>query len=607
MKYLSVALASALLFPAISMAQTPYQLDEIIFSAGLTALEANRTGVSVEVVTEEELQRAGDVQLSEFLATLPGISVTQNGPMGAAATLRIRGLNGNYIPVLINGIDMTDPSLPQAFFDFGTLTTGGLARIEVLYGSQGPIYGAQAIAGVISITTLAPPDEIGTEITINAEAGSYETYLGSLGIATRFDRGTLAFTAARTVTEGFSAADANLGNTEEDGFRDTTVTVTGTYDLTETVTLGASLIWQDTFVEFDAFGGAGGDSADYSTGTRRAARIFATFDGVYVDHEIAFSVSETVRANPTSTFATGYTGERQTLSYTGTVDLAGDSTLVIGAEHTRERYAAELTFGTDPRGEADISSIFGEYTVALGDTMDLAVALRHDAHSTFGGATTGRVALAWRPGPDTVLRTSLATGFRAPSLNELYGPFGANQDLDPETSRSFEVSLEQDFARGEIGASLFYTEIDDLIIYTTAYNQVPGTSVSQGLELTGALDLTDALSLFGNYTYTDARDRSGARLLRVPYHDLSLGLRGEIHQWSGSLSVQHVADRLDTQFPLVIDLPDYTVANMSIGYAVTDEMEVYLRIVNLFDAQYQTTVGYGTSDRAAYLGIRARF
>jgi len=607
----ATAIIAALSTPGFAQ-DAPFQLDEIVFSAGLTALEAARTGVSVEVVTEEELEEAGNIQLSDFLETLPGIAVTQNGPVGTNATLRIRGLNGNYIPVLINGIDMTDPSSTQTSYNFGNLTTAGIGRVEVLYGSQGPIYGSEAIAGVINITTIEAPEEIGTETTLNVEAGSYDTYRGSFGIATRFERGTLSFTAARTTTDGFSAADENLGNTEADGFRDTMLTLSATYDITDVLTVGADLIYHDSFVEFDAGGGAGSDADRFSDTERRGARIFAEVDGATVDQELSFQYSQTTRNDPNAPAffsVTDFEGERFGLSYTATVDLAGEQSLVAGAEYVREDYLAFRAGGARFEDDYSIGSVFAEYTTAIGDNLDVSAALRYDDHSVYGGALTGRAALAWRPTADTVVRAAVATGFRAPSLNELYGPFGANPDLQPEESRSFELGVEHDFGRARLGAAVFYTEIDDLIAFAGGgYNQVEGTSVSQGFELTGEYDITENLILFGNYTYTDARDRNEDRLIRVPYHDLTVGIRGEFgDRWSGSFALQHVADRLDSQFPNIISMPDYTVANMSVGYAVTDDMELYLRVDNVFDEEYQTTVGYGTSDRAAYLGIRARF
>lgn len=610
MRFQASALAVLLASVVPATAQDAFTLNPIIFSAGLTATEALRTGVSVETVSAEEIEASGDVQLGDFLATLPGISVSQTGPVGTNATLRIRGLNGNYIPVLINGIDVTDPASTQTNFNFGTLTTGGIDRIEVLYGTQSAIYGSEAIAGVISITTLQPPEDIGSETTFSVEAGSYESYSASVGYAENFGTANLAFTATRVITDGFSAADENQGNSEADGFDVTTFTVTGEVETTDVVTLGFSLFAQSSTSEFDDSAGPGGDGDRYLNSDRTAARVYAEITGGTIDHEIALQYSQTDRSDPTAPAfftTTDFEGTRYGISYVGTMDLAGDRSLAVAAEHVVEEYLSFRPGGASFSGDYAISSLTADYNAPINANADVNASLRYDYHSEFGGGLTGRLAGSWRVTDATLLRAALATGFRAPSLNELFGPFGANPDLDPERSRSLEFGIEHDFGVGTASAAVFYTEIDDLIIYTTAYNQVEGTSVSQGVEFAGEVELSDALQLFGNYTYTDARDRNDVRLSNVPYHDLTVGLRGDITpDWSFDVNARAGLDTAVSSFA-TNPLDDYVVVDASMGYAVTEEVEVYVRIDNIFDEQYQTSPGYGTSDRAFFAGVRARF
>lgn len=603
------ALTAVLITPAFAQ-DAPFQLDDIVFSAGLTELAADRAGVSVEVVTAEELADAGDIQLSDYLATLPGLTIAQNGPSGTTTSIRVRGLDGRYVPVLVNGINITDPSSTQTSLNFGTLTAGGISRIEVLYGSQSAIYGSEAIAGVISITTVAPPEDFGTDITVALEAGSYESFYGSVGIGTRFDRGTLTFSASRTVTEGFSAAEENDGNTEADGFRDTTLTFGGSFDVTDTVTVGADLFYQDSYSEFDAGAGPGGDDPNrYLESERQGARAFVEIDGDLIDHELSYVFSETTRVDPGG-FISDFNGERQEIRYLGTVELDATSTLAVGLETVEEQFLTTTTAGS-----IETNAIFADTITALSDDLDLAASLRYEEHSRFGGQTTGRVALAWRPDIDTVVRASIGTGFRAPSLFELFSSFG-DPNLQPEESRSFEIGIERAFGWGELSATAFYTEIDNLIDFDGSaiacgsgfgcYNQVPGTTVSQGIELAGTYDITGQWTAYGNYTYTDART-DGLRLVRVPRHYGVLGVRGDItDEISLDMRAQAAADTEVSAFASN-PLDDYVVFDTSVGYAVNDSTEIYFRVNNVFDEQYQTVPGYGTSDRAFSVGLRARF
>ena len=603
MKHPITALLGFLLSTSAAVSQEAgvFTLDEIIFSAGLTEIEEERTGVSVEVLTEEAVEDTSVVQLSDALETLPGVNITQNGPLGTSTTLRIRGLNGNYIPVLIDGIDVTDPSSTQTNFNFGPLNTMGLGRVEVLYGSQSAIYGSEAIGGVISISSLAAPEENGTELRYAFEGGSYDTWRGMLGIGTRFDRGELSFSINRVTTDGFSAQDENNGNTEADGFDSTAMNFAGAFDLTDSVTIGASAIVQDSYVNFDNFNSE--SLTNSSTTNLRGARIFAELDGATVDHEFAIQYSETLRRFPTYATTT-YEGTRTGLSYLGQAELSATQALSFGAEHVSETY---FSGGNTSYLTADywIGSAFAEYTNNLTPDLDLSLSARFDEHSQFGGNTTGRAALAWRAGPNTVVRASLATGFRAPSLNEMFGPFGANANLNPERSRSAEIGVEHDFGGAQLGFAVFRTDIDDLINYVNGgYNQVAGTTTSEGFELTSEIAISTAVSFFGNYTYTDARNQANMQLSRVPRHDLTLGLSGEWqNDWSGQFTMRHVADRLDG----AVEMSRYTVSDLTVARQVNDAAEIYLRVDNLFDKEYQTTRGYGTSDRAFYFGIRGTF
>lgn len=122
-----------------------------------TALD--RTGATVDVVTADDLATNPTTRVTDFLATLPGVAVDTNGGLGGVTTLHLRGQSGAYVPVLINGIDVTDPSGVQTHYDWGSLTLDTIGRIEVIKRLQSAIYRSKAIGGVISITTARIPDE----------------------------------------------------------------------------------------------------------------------------------------------------------------------------------------------------------------------------------------------------------------------------------------------------------------------------------------------------------------------------------------------------------------------------------------------------------------
>lgn len=593
---LLASVAFTALLAAPTMAQDAFDLDEIVVSPSLAPIDPARTGATVEVIEGEELQNA-DTSLIQTLSREPGVSFTANGGVGTNTNIRIRGLDTSYVGVRVDGIDVTDPSSTQTGFNFGGLTAAGLGRVEILKGSQSAIYGSEAVGGVIDITTMRARG-LGASSELNLEFGSFDTYSGSFGHAYATERGEVALTYSRFSTEGISA---RAGDTEKDGYDQEMLTASARYDLTEGLTVGGSLLWRDGEVEIDR---SATDNSGLNFFTQRGARVFAEFETGSVSHRLAYAAFQSDRQDPGG-FTTSFLGERETLEYRGRADLNAALSLNFGADITDESF--ELP-GTS--GEVETRSVFAEALYAPTDTLDLSLALRHDDHSIFGGSTTGRVAAAWRLQPDLTLRAVLGTGFRAPSLYELYGPYGSST-LQPEESRSFELGIEKGFAAGHVRATAFYTEIDDLIGYdfvTSAYSQIPGTTVTRGLELSGRYALSERVALFANYTLTDAKTE-GVRLERVPRHDLVLGLDADLgNGFGGTFEVQRIADVEPSAFaPAGHKVGDYTLVNLGVTYDLSDRATAYLRVENLLDEDYETAGGFNTPGRAAYFGIRASF
>lgn len=604
-------LATALAFGAApAAAQQYYDLGTVVLSANQTETEADRVGATVEVLDEEDLQRNSGVQLIDTLTRLPGLTSSSNGGVGKTTTLRIRGLGSGYIGTRINGIDVTDPTGITSAYNWGGLTSAGVSRVEVLKGSQSALYGSSAIAGVVNISTWRPTED-GMSYRFSGEAGSYATAGVSASVGYLSDRAEMALTMSRLHTDGFSAADENEeGNTEADGFDGSTVYLSGSYALSERLSVGFDAIYEEQEVEIDGSDTEPPyspiDTYDKNFTDRKGGRVFAIYAGEVVTHDIEGSYFKTTRHDPNGA-TKRFEGIRQGARYTGTANLSFGP-LVFGAEYTEEKAVLD-----SDRARSDTASIFGEAQFALSDNLDVTTSLRIDKHSDFGTEPTGRLALAWRPDQDWIVRAALATGFRAPSLYQLYGLYGL-ATLQPEKSRSLELGAERKmFGTGSISATLFYTEIDDLIGWDEdvdycnsgfgCYNQVPGTTTTRGIELSADLPVTERLTFFGNYTYTDAEKADGNQLDHVPEHDLLLGVSAELApRLSGQIMLNHVADRVDGG-----PMPDYTLVNAGLTYDLTPESQVYLRIDNLTDEQYQTVKGYGTSDRAFYVGVRADF
>ncbi len=610
MRHLSALTGASLLALAgqTAVAQIAFELDEITFSANRTPTARASAGATVTVITGDEIRASGEARVIDYIARMPGVGVLARGPVGALSSITIRGASRNYVQVLVDGIDVTDPSGPQVAFDFGQLLTDDVSRIEILRGAQSALYGSSAIGGVVSITT-ARAEEEGFTQTVAAEAGTYSTLRGSYGLAFRQGDTDLALTISGIETDGFSAADEADGNTEDDGYSATRLSFSGGTRLQNGVELGLSGFLQDGEGEYDEQFPVGDGSPDELTRAETwGLRGFIRFDSGAIRNELALTGFRIERNDTGSTvfgpFDVTYAGERTGLSYQGDMVLGGGE-LSFGGSLNRESYDQSGSFGPGG-GDNTVAAVFAEYALAATQTLDLTGTVRLDSHSEFGEFATGRLAGAWRVRPDVIVRSSLANGFRAPSNYELFGPFVGNPDLEAEESLSFDLGVEKLFGdTGMISATLFYNETDNLIDYDGAsYIQIPGTVIRRGLELEASHAISDRLTLSGNYTFTDDKTPaiSAGNTWNTSFgkHDLSIALDAAItDRLRGVFTVQHVADRQS--------LPDYTLANVMLTQEINDSAEAYLRIENLTDEQYQLIEGYGTSGRAFYAGFRARF
>lgn len=249
---------------------------------------------------------------------------------------------------------------------------------------------------------------------------------------------------------------------------------------------------------------------------------------------------------------------------------------------------------------------FGAFTVAGG--------VRFDRHSTFGDAWSPRATISWLS-PDSLwkLRASGGSAFRAPTVGELYYPFGANPGLKPERSVSWELGAERYVGGGAAEISLFWNDLEDLIVYdfATSTNLNIGRARTRGVELGWRQEIVPALSADATYTYLDAENLvTGAPLIRRPRNRAAVGLDwSPVSGFDLMPRVLYVGPRPDndprTGAP-VVD-PSFVRVDFAARWQVTRNVAPYLRLVNLLDHQYDEAAGYPAAGRLVSGGVDVRF
>lgn len=617
--------AASMLLPVIAGAAhaqdvTPLQ-DIVIYSANRTPTEAAKVGSSVDVITEKELEGRAQTYVKDYLETLPGVSFSQNGPPGSVGGIRIRGGEGKYVKVLIDGIDISDPSNVETAAYLEHLLVGDVSRIEVLKGPQSTLFGGDAVSGVISIETKGA-SKPGFSQSGGAEYGAYNTWRGAYTAGYRAADGSNAsFTVQGVNTDGFSAADSGR---EDDGYRNLTFSGRGEYYFSPSAKIFFAARTLRARFDYDGFPPPTfslGDTTDFGRYTQHAGRIgteFTAFNGV-LTNTLAIQGTKIERDNFYSPGVSSgwFDGDRVKAEYKGVLRFNDMLSFLGGADFEQTGAKTNNTLG---RNTADLTSAYGQFMIEPFAGLALTFGGRVDDHSDFGTFNTHRITGAYViPGTETKFRGSIGTAFRAPSLDELFGTYSfapnyGNPNLRPEESEGWEVGFEQGFDNGrwKFGATYFHTETENLIVYQsdpitfacglTCMVNIDGTTIREGFELTTGVRISPRLGLTSSYTYIDTeRGDNGARIVRVPRHMFTAGVEFQpFDKVAANIIVKYVADTLDAG----TELDDYWLVNAKVSYEFSPGWKAYVRGENLLDEKYQTVAGYGTPGLSVYGGLQ---
>jgi len=602
-------------------------LDAITVTPNRTATKEREVGAAVTVITGEELEEQQIRIVSDVLRQVPGVAVNRTGGVGDLTQVRIRGAEGNQTMVLIDGIKVNDPASGSEF-NFANLLAQDITRIEVLRGPQSALYGSDAIGGVVNIITRrgdGPPS-----VTGSVEGGSFGTFRGHASASVSDDKFDLLTSAVGLSTSGISSADEANGNTEADAYKNGTGLLKFGLRPTEDIDLAFVGRYTKFMNEGDDFFGGVGPVDGFSDS--RGEQIFGRAQGtvrLWDDRwETIVGVTHTDQKSDylaNKTVTSTYEGEVNKVDYQSNLYLKQDSvpathTLTVLAEHQTESVTVDSVWSNLDRSISS-TGLVGQYQLGLFDNLFVTAAIRHDANELFEDTNTYRATAAYNIDQTaTKLRASYGTGIKNPTMFELYGftqNYQGNPDLKPEQAEGWDVGVDQALwgDRVVFDATYFDLKIKDLITGAgqTSVN-LPGKSKINGVELGVAVSPLENLFVRGSYTYTNGKDATGAELIRRPPHLASLDINYVFldGRANANLAIVYNGAQKDWVFDAffnrsVVSLDAYTLVNLAGSFDINDNAEIFARIDNLFDAQYQEVYGYGTPGRAAYAGLRLTF
>ncbi len=604
------------LVPNSSQSQDSVQfqtLSEVVVTASKFPKSSAQTGKVLLVIDSTALQRSGGKDLAQVLGEQAGVYINgANSNAGKDKAVYIRGAATHHSLILVDGIPVADPSGVNGALDLRLLPLGSVERIEILKGSQSTLYGTAALGGVINIITKK-----GTDRSQFLEAlvgyGTYDTWDARVSATARLgENASLTAGINHYRSAGFSEARDSLdtGTFDEDPYSSTSAylnmklsplpgleilpfysysSVEGDYDM------GA--FSDDTLAVFKADLQHAGLRAGYQTGRSTlsvmlsANRSDRRFSSAFGDFEALGTLAhaETVwkyEAAPHLDLVTGLSVQRMSLDDTE-----------IGSMYLTGPYAS-VHYSKNKFG------------------MEGGLRLNH--HSEYGTNWTFSLNPYWRAGR-WKLFANAGSGFRAPTLNQLFGQFGPNPGLNPETSLSYEGGVVYFTRDMNVRIVYFDRTIEDMIIYTSRYENVDQQHV-RGVEIEPEWKVNEELSFSGYYALMDGEvttrtpegDSTYADLIRKPRHAagltadwqpvsrLALSVR---YRWYGSRDDRFFS--LSTFTTETVSLDPYDLLDVYLEYHITKGVRAFVNGQNLLDTQYEEVYGYNVRGRTLTVGVRA--
>lgn len=638
---LSAGLASSI-FPQNSIIQKDdstgfYKLSDVVVTATRTETPLIELASSITVIDSAEIANSKKDNVIDLLRDEYGVDVVQQGGPGKLANVLIRGGNAAHTLVLLDGIEMNMPSDPGNTYDFSSLLTDNIQRIEILRGPQSTLYGSDALAGVINIITKSGTK--GNKFFLSGEGGTYNTYKFNGAFNGAYENLDYQINLSRMKTDGFSSASARYGNTEKDGAANFSGSLKTGYSIYKNFRLDFFYQHSAADADLDQFGGQFGDDPTYlfkmEENSLRFESLFSneknTWNGKagvsYMRNVRKYSFDSTA-INP---FASNslYDGKKVKIDIQNTFNLSKPLSFTAGIEHEKEtafsnyfEYHTNATLeSTFPSKNTTTLGMFIEEQSNISDMFFVNLGVRYDHHNRFGDAATYRAAPAfviWATG--TKLKATYGTGFKSPSLYNLFDPFTGNEQLKPEKSTGWDAGIEQYLWSNKItaGVTYFNNNFENLFGFDSNYKTINiNKSQSRGVEAYVTLRPLDGLNLKINYTNTRTRDLSenspdkNLPLLRRPEHKGVFSINYSfLDKFDTYLDAIFVGSRDDKVFSggqvNRIKLDSYVLINVAASYDIFSYLRIYARADNVSDTYYEEVYGYATPGLSFYGGFKLK-
>lgn len=602
--------ATALTAPALAQ-DRPLTLDTVVLTASRADLPARAVGSAATVIVRDRIVREQTRRVTDALRGVPGVQVSQDRP-GVWTSISLRGSDNDQVLVLVDGVRVADPSSTSTAFQFDHLSTADIERIEVLRGNQSSLYGSDAIGGVVNIITRRATAD-GWRLDSEAEAGPEGWGRGNVALGWKQGAVDARVTAFATRYDG---PPIKTSSDIDNPYRGNGISAVLGWQIAPTTRFELSGTNSDTWSGYEARRDGRLDTVDKDEWRLGLRLTHESADGVW-RHALHAGRYGAVR-----TYHTGYAREPGGDVYDGRLTSWGydltwkpnaQLSVIGGLAREQERTLQTTAFSGNFVASNATTAAFAEIAWTPDDRRSVTLALRRDDNDRFGQFDTWRLTgahLLAAGDADIKLRASAGTGAKAPGLYQLFDPTYGNRNLTAQTSRGFDLGADVYLPWGEVNATLFRTAVRNKIAWGPRqdgsrgyYNE--GETLERGLELGATAEFGSAWSLAASHTSVLSENRLTDRWRGLPKHSGSLSLTYAPEGWSLTGRLRYAsgndAGRVAGWGQHV---GGYGVVDVFGSYRLSDQAELYARVENLFDRDYEVYSGYRTPERSLFAGVR---
>ncbi len=560
------------------------------------------TNSFIKVITKKDIEKSSATNLVDLLKTESSIGIASTGGPGSKPSYFLRGFPKKYLKVVVDGMNISDPTAPQAETYLQNIALDDIKKIEILKSPQGSVHGGQAAGGVIAITT----DEgifNGEKFRQNLKFGSNN----SIYSGTYYSRGQknvkISLGANFSHSDGISSGNKNELNTEKDAYNEGSVTVKSTIKNDEN-TNKVTFIFRDSSSKYEYDKWDQTDNHDFSkTNIQSGIVTFEFQTGNQTKHIINYNPTR-VNRKTAGSYVSDQSSKQQKVEYKIQKQINKNDFIGFGIEYNNTKYK---TSNVREKRESDAQYVYSQIKPTKNSLVD--VSLRTDHDQIYGTHDSHRVQLSYDLLKNLKIKTSFGTGYRPPSLYESNNLASGINKLEPEITTNQELGFDYNNYKSDlfVSSSIFNSEIDNEIEYSGGgYRQGTGFTEISGYEVSvNKNNIIENLDLYFSYTKTDSDKSDGTKGALVPMHKFT------------SLLDYKMSDKINNQLEYIYqeraydtssnELPSFSLVNYNFNYMINDNFKSNFKISNVLDQDYEVNRNYNTPGISFFGGVESEF